>query len=69
MLDQMGKLNAIVWACHGLLTVGKTVEQAFHCTVMVEQGAHINYIASALGKPYVIDQETLDVLIEKKERG
>ncbi len=67
MLKLMEGRNAIVWACHGLLTVGPTVEDAFKCTVMVEQGAQINYVALSLGTPYVIGQKKLDQLISLKE--
>ena len=69
MLKEMDGKNAIVWACHGLLTIGTTLEEAFHCTVMVEQGAKIFHLALCHGKPYAIDQLTLDKLIIKKHKG
>ena len=69
MLKEMDGRNAIVWACHGLLTIGASLEKAFHCTVMVEQGAQIFHLALCHGTPYKIDQSRLDLIIANKRRS
>lgn len=51
MLRHMGDRNAVVWAQHGCLTIGSDLEAAFRCTVALEGGAKIAYLASVLGTP------------------
>jgi len=63
MLDVMGKNYAVIWANHGLLTIGETIEKAVHCTVMVEANAKIYYYALQLGDPIVISQDVIDHLV------
>ena len=63
MLKVMGKRDAVIWASHGLLTVGKTLEDAFHCTITVELGARMYHIALCHGKPIAIPQAKIDSLI------
>lgn len=38
MLKVMGTLKAVIWANHGLLTVGDTLYAAFHSTITIELG-------------------------------
>ena len=66
MLKVMGKKNAVIWAAHGLLTVGTTLERAFHCTVMVEMGAQIYHIGLAHGTPIALPQAKIDELMALK---
>jgi ribulose-5-phosphate 4-epimerase/fuculose-1-phosphate aldolase len=54
MLRCMGDRNAVVWAQHGCLTIGPDLEAAFRCTVALEGGARIAYLASALGTPHTL---------------
>jgi L-fuculose-phosphate aldolase len=63
MLEVMGKRDAVIWASHGLLTVGKTLDEAFHCTITVELGAHMYHIALCHGKPIAIPQAKINNLI------
>ena len=66
MLKVMGKKNAVIWGAHGLLTVGKTLQSAFHCTVMVEMGAQIYHISLAHGTPIALKQAKIDELTALK---
>jgi ribulose-5-phosphate 4-epimerase/fuculose-1-phosphate aldolase len=59
MLHYMGDRNAVVWAQHGCLTVGADLEAAFRCTVALEGGAKIAYLASALGAPNTLTMADL----------
>jgi ribulose-5-phosphate 4-epimerase/fuculose-1-phosphate aldolase len=63
MLSMMGDRNAIVWANHGILAMGITLDKAFHCTVTVEIGAKMYHLALSYGEPYVIPQEKIKSLI------
>jgi L-ribulose-5-phosphate 4-epimerase len=64
MLRLMGNRNAIIWANHGMLTCGKTLKAAFHCTVMVEICAEMYHIALCHGNPIAIPKPKIDLLIE-----
>jgi ribulose-5-phosphate 4-epimerase/fuculose-1-phosphate aldolase len=60
MLRCMGDKRAVVWAQHGCLTIGATLEEAFRCAVALEGGAKIAYLAHQLGKPAVLSLADLD---------
>jgi len=59
MLRRMGDRNAVVWAQHGCLTIGFDLESAFRCTVALEGGAKIAYLASVLGTPNALTMADL----------
>jgi ribulose-5-phosphate 4-epimerase/fuculose-1-phosphate aldolase len=59
MLRRMGDRNAVVWAQHGCLTIGPDLESAFRCTVALEGGAKIAYLASVLGTPNALTMADL----------
>jgi ribulose-5-phosphate 4-epimerase/fuculose-1-phosphate aldolase len=59
MLRCMGDRNAVVWAQHGCLTIGSDLESAFRCTVALEGGAKIAYLASARGTPNALTMADL----------
>ena len=62
MCDVMGDLNAVVWANHGLLTVGDNLRDAFKTSVAVESAAKVLVYAKALtDKPIVLDYKTLGI--------
>ncbi|MBM2620632.1 class II aldolase/adducin family protein [Actinoplanes sp. LDG1-06] len=62
MCDVMGDLNAVVWANHGLLTVGDNLRDAFKTTVAVESAAKVLVHARALtDKPIVLDYKSLGI--------
>jgi ribulose-5-phosphate 4-epimerase/fuculose-1-phosphate aldolase len=61
MVRVMGDRNGVVWANHGLLTIGATLDQAFRRTVIIENVAQIYYLTLGLGKtPVLIDRSMLD---------
>ncbi|WP_456823466.1 class II aldolase/adducin family protein [Cellulomonas sp. P5_E12] len=47
-------VNAVVWANHGLLAVGTTLELAFKVAVAVEENAEVLHHASLAGVPNVL---------------
>jgi ribulose-5-phosphate 4-epimerase/fuculose-1-phosphate aldolase len=63
MLKVMGDRNAVIWANHGMLAVGKSLKKAIHCTVMVEMTAKIQIMAQQLGDPVAIPEDVLRGLI------
>jgi ribulose-5-phosphate 4-epimerase/fuculose-1-phosphate aldolase len=62
MCDVMGDLNAVVWANHGLLTVGDNLRDAFKTSVAVESAAKVQaYARSLTDSPIVLDYATLGI--------
>lgn len=62
MCDVMGDLNAIVWANHGLLTVGSNLRDAFKTSVAVESAAKVlAYARSLTADPIVLDYKALGI--------
>ncbi|MFI7587415.1 class II aldolase/adducin family protein [Spongisporangium articulatum] len=62
MCDVMGDLNAVVWANHGLLTVGPNLRDAFKTSVAVESAAQVLLHArSVTSKPIVLDYAGLGI--------
>ena len=59
MLRCMGDRKAVIWAQHGCLTIGETLEEAFRCTVALEGGARIYHLALQLGTPRTLTMEDL----------
>jgi ribulose-5-phosphate 4-epimerase/fuculose-1-phosphate aldolase len=63
MLKVMGTRNAVIWANHGMLSVGADLAQALHCAFNVEMAAKVYSIALQHGEPIAIPQEKIDSLI------
>ncbi len=63
MLEVMGDRNAVVWANHGMLALGGSLQKAIHCTVMVEISAQLHHMALLHGEPHQIPQEFHDRLV------
>lgn len=62
MCDVMGDLNAVVWANHGLLTVGDNLRDAFKTSVAVESAAQVLLHARTVtDKPVLLDFATLGI--------
>lgn len=60
--DVMGDLNAVVWANHGLLTVGPNLRDAFKTSVAVESAAKVQAYARALtDKPIYLVYDELGI--------
>lgn len=53
----------IIWANHGLLTVGRTVEEAFRRTVICEHTAHIYYNALLYGQPTLVASDQIGKIV------
>lgn len=63
MCDVMGDLNAVVWANHGLLTVGPNLRDAFKTSVAVESAARVQAYAGALtDSPIVLEYDKLGII-------
>lgn len=60
MLRCMGEMRAVIWGQHGCLTIGATLDEAVRCTVALESGAEIAYLAAQLGTPAVLSLADLD---------
>lgn len=58
MLKIMGSGNAIVWANHGMLVVGPSVEVAYHRSIAIEQGARTFFLALQIGEPKILKDLT-----------
>lgn len=54
MLEVMGDRFAVIWANHGMLTIGHSLPLALERTVSVEEGARVYYLALQLGTPHVL---------------
>ncbi len=62
MCDVMGDLNAVVWANHGLLTVGPDLRTAFKTSVAVESAAKVLTFARAItDRPIVLEYNKLGI--------
>lgn len=62
MSDVMGDLNAVVWANHGLLTVGENLRDAFKTSVAVESAAKVQvYARIATDSPALLTYATLGI--------
>lgn len=62
MCDVMGDLNAVVWANHGLLTVGPDLRTAFKTSVAVESAAKVlTYARAITPNPIVLNFATLGI--------
>lgn len=60
--DVMGDLNAVVWANHGLLTVGDNLRDAFKTSVAVESAAQVLLHARTVtANPIVLEFEKLGI--------
>jgi ribulose-5-phosphate 4-epimerase/fuculose-1-phosphate aldolase len=60
MLRCLGDKKAVIWAQHGCLTIGATLEEAVRCVVALEGGAQIAYLADQLGTPAVLSMADLN---------
>ena len=58
--------NACLLANHGLLSWGKTIEQAYFRLESAEQVAKTNTLARIVGKPCSFDQNDIDKLMERR---
>jgi ribulose-5-phosphate 4-epimerase/fuculose-1-phosphate aldolase len=60
--DLMGNLNAVVWANHGLLTVGPNLRDAFKTSVAVESAAKVQAFARSItDRPIYLEYDKLGI--------
>jgi L-ribulose-5-phosphate 4-epimerase len=52
----LGRHRAVLLPNHGVIATGESVESAFTAALLVEQSAHIAYLASLLGMPEPLPQ-------------
>lgn len=63
MMKVLQQGAGVIWANHGLLTVGRTVEEAFRRTVICEHAAQIYYNALLYGEPTLVAIEQIGKLV------
>ncbi len=61
----IGPYNAVLLANHGLVTVGANMEVAFATAEEIELVAQIYYQAKSIGRPVVLPDEEMAIVIEK----
>lgn len=54
-------VNAVVWANHGLLAVGRSLAFAFKVAVAVEENAEVLFQAERAGTPHVLVYDRIDI--------
>jgi ribulose-5-phosphate 4-epimerase/fuculose-1-phosphate aldolase len=57
MLDVMGQRDICLMRAHGILVVGKTVEEVTHKSIVLETLARLNYYAALKGNVREISDE------------
>lgn len=63
--EAMADRKAVLLANHGLLTGGKSLEEAFSTTENVEYCAELYYRAKSIGQPMILSEEEMAVVLEK----
>ena len=56
VLDVMGVRNAVIWANHGLMTVGQSLEEALKLAWRIENAAKVYILSLQLGKPHLFSE-------------
>lgn len=62
MLEAMGDRFAVIWANHGMLTIGHSLQVALERSVAVEEGARVYHLALQLGTPHALSAELFGTL-------
>jgi L-fuculose-phosphate aldolase len=63
------RVNGLLMRNHGLITVGKTVKEAYYRTEVVEDAARVYLIARSIGVPAVLnDEQATEILTLEAER-
>ena len=67
--EALGQKRCVLLAHHGLLTTGKTLEEAVYLAVLFEQAAQLQVLARVVGEiravPGHLAQEAHDFLLKK----
>ncbi|MBF0259625.1 MAG: class II aldolase/adducin family protein [Desulfamplus sp.] len=65
IVSTINDYNAVLLANHGLVAVGDTLLNAFNTAEEIEFVARICYQAESLGRPVVLPDHEMDIVIEK----
>jgi L-fuculose-phosphate aldolase len=63
--QHIGDYNALLLANHGLVTVGRSMEQAFAAAEEIEFVARIYYQTQSIGNPVILPDEEMEIVLEK----
>lgn len=69
IIDALRFYDALVLGSHGVLTIGKDIEQAYLRMELVEHLAKIKQTAMAVGHPRVLTSHELEVLMRKRTQA
>ena len=68
--DGMGEGKAALLANHGLITIGRSVKEAFLVAEMSEEMAEYYYRTKSIGEPVLLDEEEMEsMLVRFKSYG
>lgn len=54
--------NACLLANHGLIGIGRTIEEAYKVCLIVEKTAKIAYLSKTMGRPYILSDEDVKIM-------
>ncbi|NMA68629.1 MAG: class II aldolase/adducin family protein [Desulfitobacterium sp.] len=63
-VEKLGRRNAVLLANHGLVGVGKSVEEALKVCQVVEKGAQIHIMSRVLGNTTVLDEQDVAAMAD-----
>jgi L-fuculose-phosphate aldolase len=63
--ENIGEYNVLLLANHGLLAVGRNMDAAFAAAEEIEFVARIYYQTQSIGKPVILPEEEMDIVVEK----
>lgn len=64
LVQALGNRMAVLMQGHGITTVGEGVEQATSHAIYLERTAHMQWVASCVGKPALMPQKDIDDMRE-----
>ena len=67
--EGMGEGKAALLANHGLITIGRSVKEAFLVAEMSEEMAEYYYRTKSIGEPVLLDEEMESMLLRFKSYG
>jgi L-fuculose-phosphate aldolase len=59
LIRALGKRRAVVHRGHGMVTVGRSIEEACITAIMIEHTARMQLLASLVGQPKVFSEKTI----------
>lgn len=65
--DYLGDSNAVILSNHGVVCVGKSIEEVLETAVYLEEGSKAYLAASAAGRVKLLTQEQIQ--LEREDRG